>query len=241
VRIWRPYFFLLASFPLAVALGQDPSAVSGQVRLVREGRPLSSGDTGVVVWLEPTVGATATRTGDSERPREEIVQRGKRFETRLLAVEVGTVVDFPNLDPFFHNVFSLFDGTRFDLGLYEAGSTKSVPFERAGVCYIFCNIHSEMSATVVVLDTPWFTVLDAPGEFRIPDVPEGRYRIQTWSARSMPETLEAVSRLVTVGAGLTLVDAIDVEADRDVVAVHTNKYGREYDPPVFSSPIYSLP
>ena len=76
------------------------------------------------------------------------------FTPHILVVPVGSVVRFPNADPFFHNVFSLFDGKRFDLGLYEAGSTKEVTFSREGLSYIFCNIHPEMSAVVISLSTP---------------------------------------------------------------------------------------
>ena len=76
-------------------------------------------------------------------------QREKQFVPPLTIVVRGTTVDFPNEDKIFHNVFSLFDGKRFDLGLYEAGTTRGVNFTRAGVCYVFCNIHPEMSAVVV--------------------------------------------------------------------------------------------
>ena len=78
-------------------------------------------------------------------------QKNKAFEPHLLVVTIGSNVEFPNDDPWFHNVFSLFNGKRFDLGLYEAGTTRTVHFEREGVSYIFCNIHPEMSAVVVVL------------------------------------------------------------------------------------------
>lgn len=215
--------------------------MTGQVRLVWEDGSGVSDKTGVVVWLSPAAGGAPSPRAPGTRPHRQIIQREKRFEPGLLAVEVGTVVDFPNLDPFFHNVFSLFNGTRFDLLLYEAGATRSVPFDRPGICYIFCNIHSEMSAIIVVLDTPWFAVVDVPGEFRIPDVPPGRYRLGVWTERVAPESLDAASRELTVGGGATVVDPIALEAAGDVVEVHTNKYGREYDPPVFASPIYALP
>ena len=239
----RPYVFLSVACCLAaVAFGQG-SAVSGRVNLVREGGPgPAAGPAGVVVWLTLLSGAPAVEPGErSGTASPRIVQRNKRFETRLLAVEVGAVVEFPNLDPFFHNVFSLFDGKRFDLGLYEAGSTRSVRFDRPGVCYIFCNIHSQMSATVVVVDSPYFVVLDAPGDFRIPGPPPGRYRLNIWAERCSPETLSQASREIVVGGGATAVGTIDLEQSREVIEVHSNKYGRDYDTPVFSSPIYTQP
>jgi plastocyanin len=108
-----------------------------------------------VIWLNPLrPGAVAAATPGSFT----LLQKNKMFTPHLLVVSVGSSVQFPNADPFFHNVFSLFDGRRFDLGLYEAGSTRSVVFSREGVSYIFCNIHSEMSAVVIAFgDSPlWF-------------------------------------------------------------------------------------
>jgi plastocyanin len=90
-----------------------------------------------------------------------LLQKNKMFTPHLLVVPVGSSVAFPNADPFFHNVFSLFDGRRFDLGLYEAGSTRSVVFSREGVSYIFCDIHSEMSAVVIALATPYYGFADS--------------------------------------------------------------------------------
>src|SRR5262249_30507304 len=95
----------------------------------------------VVVWLTPVAGSAAMQHVDAFPTGFRIVQKHKRFEPHILVVPVGSIVEFPNLDPFFHNVFSLFDGKRFDLGLYEAGTTHSVKFDRVGISYIFCNIH----------------------------------------------------------------------------------------------------
>jgi plastocyanin len=103
-----------------------------------------------VIWLEPVQAIAPSPPG-----KFTLLQKNKTFTPHLLVVPVGSIVAFPNADPFFHNVFSLFDGKRFDLGLYEAGSTRSVVFSRVGVSYIFCNIHSEMSAVVIALDTPF--------------------------------------------------------------------------------------
>ena len=107
-----------------------------------EGKPAKSHEANnVVVWLTPVGGAAkpvAFRDGQQLR----LVQRNKSFDPHLLVVPVGSVVAFPNHDPFFHNVFSLFEGKRFDLGLYEAGSTREVHFNKPGISYIFCNIHA---------------------------------------------------------------------------------------------------
>src|SRR6202034_2229968 len=116
----------------------------------------------------------------------------------LLVVPVGSSVAFPNADPFFHNVFSLFDGKRFDLGLYEAGSTRSVIFSREGVSYIFCNIHSEMSAVVIALGTPFYSIADPQGGFKLEGVPSGDYDLHVWIEGQAQNSLELLTRRVHI-------------------------------------------
>src|SRR5213076_2455496 len=128
----------------------------------------------VAVWLtslDPSAERAASTTAAKFVPK--LVQRNKVFEPHMLVIHVGTVVQFPNKDPFFHNVFSLFDGKRFDLGLYEAGSTRWVKFDRPGVSYIFCNIHPDMGAVVLAMATPYYGVSNSAGEISIQDVPPG--------------------------------------------------------------------
>src|SRR6266496_895518 len=114
------------------------------------------------------------------RRRFRLIQQRKRFEPHLLVVAVGSTVEFPNLDPFFHNVFSLFEGKRFDLGLYEAGSIRNVSFDRPGISYIFCNIHAEMSAVVIAVPTPYYAISSVKGEIVLANVPVGRYAMHVW-------------------------------------------------------------
>ena len=199
-------------------------------------------DSPAVLWLVPAKGWTGSppRTQSSGAP-PQLVQKNKQFVPHVMAVEVGSVVAFPNHDPFFHNVFSLFNGKRFDLGLYEAGSTRSVHFDRAGICYIFCNIHPQMSAIVVVVDTPYFAVSNKLGEVVISDVPPGRYKLGLWEEHCSAESLKEASREVTVGKETSSLGTIRLQQSRKLVLVHHNKYGRKYDPEVFSSPIYSQP
>jgi hypothetical protein len=147
---------------------------------------------------------------------------------------VGSSVAFPNADPFFHNVFSLFDGRRFDLGLYEAGSTRSVVFSREGVSYIFCNIHSEMSAVVIALATPYYGFADAQGAFHLMDVPAGDYDLHVWIEGQKQVSLDRLTRRVHVVG--PLVDLGEIRADRPEKSQHLNKFGRPYDPD--THPIY---
>jgi len=156
-------------------------------------------------------------------------------------VPVGSVVEFPNLDPFFHNVFSLFEGKRFDLGLYEAGTTHGVKFDRLGICYIFCNIHPQMSAVVLVVRTPYYGVSERTGEVAIPGVPPGEYELQVWHERSLPEVLTSLARKITVSSGDESFGTIRLIESGDLTPRHKDKYGRDYEPPSPSSPIYPQP
>ena len=107
-----------------------------------------------------------------------MAQKNKMFEPHLLIIPLGSTVSFPNLDPFFHNVFSQFNGQRFDLGLYEAGSTRDVHFDHEGVSYLFCNIHPEMSTIIITMSTPWY-VVSPGGPIVLPNVPPGQYRLMS--------------------------------------------------------------
>ena len=208
----------------------------------RQSRKRLPQESSAVLWLTPAKGwGVSPPRANNSGPRPQLVQKNKQFMPHVLAVEVGSVVDFPNHDPFFHNVFSLFDGKRFDLGLYEAGSTRSVHFDRAGICYIFCNIHPQMSAIVVVVDTPYFALSNSKGDVAISDVPSGQYRLNVWEEHCSARNLKEASREVSVGPDTSSLGTIRLEQSRELVLVHSNKYGRKYDPEVFSSPIYSQP
>ncbi len=190
-----------------------------------------------VVWLVPAGGSAPVQVAESPQQHPSLTQRDKSFTPHLLVVQVGTVVDFPNHDPFFHNVFSLFEGKRFDLGLYEAGTTRYVRFDRPGICYIFCNIHPEMSAVVVVLDTPYYAIANARGNLEFRGVPPGRYTLHVWDERSLPENLAKLSREVSLSKDQESLGTIRIK-ETSVVTAHKNKYGRDYDKPAPSTPGY---
>jgi len=156
------------------------------------------------------------------------------FLPHLLVVPVGSTVSFPNADPFFHDVFSLFDGRRFDLGLYEAGSTRSVVFSREGVSYIFCNIHSEMSAVVISLATSLYSFADPHGVFHFKNVPNGDYDLHIWIEGRKQGSLDQLTRRVHI-VGET-VDLGEIRSDALEEHQHLNKFGRPYEPE--SHPIY---
>jgi plastocyanin len=201
----------------------------------KAGKSHASGN--VLVWLVPLSGpAKLTPAQQTEKPRLD--QRNKSFEPHVLVVPVGSVVAFPNHDPFFHNVFSLFEGKRFDLGLYEAGSTRDVHFSRAGVSYIFCNIHPDMSAVVVALDTPYYGISDSRGQVVITNVPSGKYTLRVWYESALPETLKAMTREVTVSESSSTLGVLRL-AEANLPATHKNLYGRDYDSPVPDTPAYA--
>ena len=108
-------------------------------------------------------------------------QRNETFVPHLLAVTTGTIVDFPNGDPFYHNVFSLSKAARFDLGRYPSGKLKSVQFTRPGIVRVFCEIHSHMNAYILVFSHPFFAVTDDVGRFRIENIPPGTYNVIAWN------------------------------------------------------------
>jgi plastocyanin len=184
----------------------------------------------VVVWLKP-VDARAPRVNDAQPKRQKLVQIHKTFEPHLIVVEVGAVVDFPNRDPFFHNVFSSFEGKRFDVGLYEAGATNSVRFDRAGVSFLFCNIHPEMSAVVVAVDTPYYGVSDRSGKVTIANVPDGRYEVHYWSERGLPDSLKQLTRTVTLSEIARNLALAHIAENPNFTTTHKNKYGQDYVPP----------
>lgn len=151
----------------------------------------------------------APAVSGAEPVRTVIAQRDESFVPRVAAVTRGSTVEFPNYDAYFHNVFSLSRGSSFDLGRYPRGETRSRTFTRPGLVKVYCHLHSDMSATIVVFDHPFYTVPRPDGTFTLADVPAGRYRLAAWHER-IGENAADVE--VTSGgtARLTFVLPIDV-------------------------------
>jgi plastocyanin len=220
----------------SVAAGAQEVTLTARVELVNRDKTGKSQESGnVVVWLVPASGAVKPAFHQTQNPRLD--QRNKSFEPHVLVVPIGSVVAFPNHDPFFHNVFSLFEGKRFDLGLYEAGSTRGVHFDKPGISYIFCNIHPEMSAVVIALDTPYYGISDPRGEVVIANVPSGKYTLRVWYETALPEALKAMTREVTVSDASSTLGVLRL-AEANTPTTHQNLYGRDYDSPAPDSPPY---
>jgi plastocyanin len=118
----------------------------------------------------------------SPRPPATVVlnQQGSRFDPEMIIVPTGSTVQFPNLDPIFHYVFSLSKARKFDLGYYPQGQSRSVKFNDPGVVQVYCHIHANMYAAIVVTDSPWYARPGADGNFSFSNVPAGRYRLSVW-------------------------------------------------------------
>lgn len=228
---------LIAAFllvPCLVSAQENP--VTAQIKIQRPAPAKSdksatarAESSGVVVWLAPLDRTAPPASDQGKKP--QVLQKNKAFHPHLTVVRVGSVVDFPNGDPFFHNVFSLFDGKRFDLGLYEAGATNSVRFDHPGVSFLFCNIHPEMSAVVVAVDTPYYAVSNNNGAISIPGVPDGTYELHIWYERSLPGALKSLTHTVHLTGGSRDLGAITIPEDPGFTAAHKNKYGQDYTPP----------
>ncbi len=150
----------------AVELGKDAA-----------GDPLAYERSRVVVYLE---GPNLPQVAPAHPVSVPMQQLDRRFMPDLLVIPVGSAVSFPNMDPIFHNIFSLSKAKEFDLGSYNKGESRSVTFSKPGVVYVYCHLHPNMAATIVVTPSRWFARVDAAGQYRIPNVPPGQYTVVAW-------------------------------------------------------------
>jgi plastocyanin len=214
-----------AASPLAAA------SVRGTVEVV-DSRSLhvrrSNDYAGVVVWLEPASPAASRPPASGASPVFEMRQKDKMFVPHLLTIPVGAAVAFPNLDPIFHNAFSNFNGQLFDVGLYRPGSSRTVRFQREGVVRVFCNIHPTMSAVIIVLKDPYFTVSTKTGAFEISGVPAGEYRLHVFHERAPAEALQSLDRQIVVQDATVALPVIRISEAGYLPAPHANKYGKPY-------------
>lgn len=228
-RALRRWLLCAAGAACTLAPAQDAATVPKVEVHLRIEFPAQNGRSHkppAVVWLKPQ--ASDPPWAPPADAHYTLLQKNRMFTPHLLVVPVGSVVHFPNADPFFHNVFSLFNGKRFDLGLYEAGTTKEETFAREGVSYIFCNIHPEMSAVIVALSTPYYAVADGSGGIRIHDVPAGTYEMHVWVEGLTQQALTQLTRRVEVGTGDGDLGVVDASSVPRKSAGHLNKFGEPY-------------
>ncbi len=170
-----------------------------------------------IVYAEPENDHSLPKAG-----HYTIQQRGKTFVPHVLAIPVGSTVSFPNSDPIFHNVFSLSRPQPFDLGLYRAGDSKSRVYTVPATYRVFCNIHPQMTALILVLPTAYIAQADSSGSFHL-NLPAGPYRLTAWSEKAEPVTID-----IKVDADAVSVPDLTLDESKFVEITHKNKYGQEY-------------
>jgi len=207
------------------------ATVTGRVELSDSRDPAVSKRkdySGVVVWLE----RESSHAAVSRPPRKfTMEQKGKKFTPHILAIPVGSIVDFPNFDPIFHNAFSNFAGQPFDTGLYAPGTTRQVHFRRGGIVRVFCNIHSNMTAVIAVLETPYFAETDPRGTWRIDEVPAGGYQLRVFHERASESNLRALERSLTLSVDDVEAPLMRISESGYLEVPHKNKLGQDYSPP----------
>lgn len=178
---------VVITVPVATA---PPSAAYGPRRVEKAAPRSGSEIPNVIVFIED-----APKVTPLPLTRAQILQENETFVPRVVAITRGSTVNFPNGDPFFHDVFSLSRSGTFDLGSYPRGQTKSHQFREAGLVKVYCHIHSHMSASIMVFDHTYFTIPKADGSFAIDDVPAGSYKVSAWHERigenSQPVKIDA--------------------------------------------------
>ncbi len=246
--IWRSAtssrrFFGTLTFALAAILSPQISAstVTGCTRLIQSADSTikkRNDLSGIVVWLT-SAGEPAPH---AVRKHAQMLQKDKRFSPHVLAIQTGTSVDFPNLDPIFHNAFSNYDGQIFDVALYPPGSSRTVRFDRPGIVRVFCNIHPSMSAIIVVVNSSYFATTDREGHYLIPHVNPGKYQLHFFCERATPETLAKLTQNIVVGDDVNPLELgmATISEAGYLPAAHKNKYGQDYPPNADQTDGYSV-
>lgn len=216
---------MICSLACAVALALSVSAanIGGRVSFVTK-RGQNPVVTETLVWLEPV----ATKPLKMIPGKYQMITRGKMLIPHVLAIPVGSTIEFPNDDPISHNLFSLSSNNAFDLGLYRKGSGKTQKFDSVGLVNVYCNVHPNMSAVIHVMDTPYYAFADAGGNYALPNVPSGRYRVIAWNEQG--GQTEAVIEVTTAGT-VTGNVALMLDSRGYRLTQHMNKLGKPYEAP----------
>lgn len=229
---------LTALAALAVRVGAQPPGqlVTGRVTIAERAGVRTADLADAVVWLEPAgdgggargpvAGGPGASTG-GEAPAQ-IAMRGRSYVPRVRVVRAGSTVEFPNHDPFRHNVFSKTGPMEFDLGLYERGASRAARLTRAGVYPVFCDIHARMSAFVVAVASPWVAQPAADGRFALAAVPPGRYLLRVWHERGGEHARPVVVGDATPAPADTAELAVQLDARAYRHRPHLNKFGQPY-------------
>ncbi len=194
--------------------------VSGQVAIQERPGDVTEDLANVVVFLEPAAPNPRSQVKGSTRATMALDKR--QFSPRVTVVMTGSTIEFPNKDPFSHNVFSKANGG-FDTGVFGRNKTKDQTFEEPGVYPLYCNVHPRMTAFVISLKTPWYTQAGVDGRFELASVPAGAYRMTVWHDRATMET-----RDITVPAAGVRDLRVTLDARGYKYSQHKNKFGKDY-------------
>ena len=220
---------LISTLTLLIFSAASAATISGKIALKKKNGDKVADTSNVVVFLDglkdPSLPKPTTPAA--------IVQKDKMYVPSVLPVMVGMDVDFPNEDTIMHNVFSKSKAKDFDLGLYKKGSKKTVRFDKAGLVKIYCNIHEKMVAFILVLDNPYYTVTDKDGNFKIDNLPNGKYQLAAWGRFSeiQRKDIEIKNNGSEIRVDLNLVKGDEVGMDlveKEVDDKHLNKWGEPY-------------
>ena len=203
----------------AIATTTNPASVSAfevtvRVRLyeAKSGEALKDYSE-VVAWLVP-VRTFQTASLNTDPPHYRMMQHDKMFEPHLLVVPAGSIVEFQNRDPWFHDAFSISGNKRFDLGPNRAGGQKTVRFNRTGVAYVFCNLHPQMAAVILTVESPYFGVSDKAGHISIGNVPPGTYILHVWYENASSQTLKTLHRPIVLGDNHSCMSMLSIKLGR---------------------------
>jgi hypothetical protein len=211
--------FLLLSLLSSFSHAEE---IRGRVQLLAKGGkgPARGSDARqAVVYFEP---ASRQPVRPPAEPFEMVTRR-KELVPRLVVVPRGSRVRFPNLDPILHNVFSVSSPNQFDLGLYQRGPGKEKRFEEAGLVRVFCNVHHDMVAYILVLDTPYYVSPNAAGEFVLSGLPRGAGKLTVWHEQADPWTVDVELPQKMPGPVMARVEVV-----RPLIPAHLNKLGQSY-------------
>lgn len=194
--------------------------VSGKVEIVLKGDKKKTDLDSTIVYLEQP-GIKASIPQSELRKPYSIITKNKQFTPQAIAIPVGATVDFPNEDAIFHNIFSVSTPNQFDLGLYKGGSSKKHAFDSPGVVKVFCNVHPQMTATIVVVPTSFMVLTDKSGNFSFSDVPPGIYEIKAYADEG-----QAVQKIDIRENSIQVLLTVDGKNFKKVA--HKNKFGKDY-------------
>jgi plastocyanin len=211
-------FFLLFLF-LIFSIQTSAHDVSGTVEVLLKGDKKKTDLSTVIIYLDPV--SQSSIPEQALKKTFSMATKNKQFSPRALAIPVGAKVQFPNLDSIFHNIFSVSSPNQFDLGLYKGGANKTQSFQQPGVVKVFCNVHPQMSATLVVSPSAYYTVADQTGVFKLGDVPNGSFQLRAYAEEGqMSEKIDVADKPLQV--------KLTIDGRSFKKLRHKNKFGKDY-------------